>query len=629
MLLTVRKLLSNWVARVCFGLLVVVFVFWGVQNVFTMVSASTAIASVAGQAIDATAVQAAYQATLKHEQTGNSPPPDVATRQGYAEQAIEAAIEQKQLALEEQRLGVTVPDANITQALDAVPEFQSAGVFDKATFENVLAQNNVSATQFLTDERNVLTNQQFFGAVTAGAIAPTALAGQLFDYLAEQRQANLVFVPFGAQAVPPAPSDEVLQRYWRNNQQQFMSPEYRTVKIVVLSPFLLAPQEQVPDSQVQAVYARATGDQKVIALRSVQVITAPDTETAGKLVAAWNKGADWGAMQALATKLQANPVELDKASQAQIPAAPLAQAVFAAPLNVVVGPVQGPFGQYVFKVTDIENNGPDKAAMLAQLKQAIQGERARADVAQDANALQDALAAQTPLDQLPANPGFVAVQGTLDAKGNTPDGSRAPVPGAEDVRDAIVKAVFAATPGAAPQMLNGPGGTYFAVSVDKVTPSAVIPFAQAHAAVLAAWTTAQQAHEAETKAANLLQALNGGQNFQAAAAASGLQVSNPPPVSREEPKDSPQEGLSKILFAMTPGQPVMQKLNGAFLVAELASVTHPSPTEGLQNVKDYQELAASLNRGMQDDVLKSLLIGLGQRYPASQVNQQLLTQIYQ
>jgi hypothetical protein len=49
----------------------------------------------------------------------------------------------------------------------------------------------------------------------------------------------------------------------------------------------------------------------------------------------------------------------------------------------------------------------------------------------------------------------------------------------------------------------------------------------------------------------------------------------------------------------------------------------------LQNVKDYQELAASLNRGMQDDVLKSLLIGLGQRYPASQVNQQLLTQIYQ
>jgi peptidyl-prolyl cis-trans isomerase D len=627
MLLTVRKLLSNWVARVFFGLLVVVFVFWGVQNVFTMVSASTAIVSVDGQAVDATAVQAAYQAMLQHQQTGNAPPPDLATKQAYAQQAVQAAVEQKQLALAEQRIGVTVPDANITQALDAVPEFQNAGVFDKTVFENALAHNNVSVSQFLADERNVLANQQYTYAVMAGAASPAALTRQLFDYYAEQRQANIVFVPFSSQPVPAPPEDAVLQRYWRNNQPDFMSHEYRTVKIVVLSPFLLAPREPVSDAEVASVYARVAGDQPTVTpKRSVQVITAPDTASAEKLRAAWDKGADWGHMQALATKLQASPVELDQAAQAQIPTAALAQAVFAAPLNAVQGPVQGPFGQYVFKVTDIPSPGPDKAAQLAQLKQAIQGQRARAEVVQDANQLQDALAAQTPLDQLPANPGFVAVQGTLDAKGNTPDSMRAPVPGAEDLRDAIVQAIFAATPGAPAQMLNGPDGSYFAVSVDKVTPPAVIPFAQARNAVLAAWTNAQQAHEAEAKAAQMLQALNQGQDFAAAAAASGLQVTNPTPVTRNEPPDSPQAGLSKILFAMAPKQPMMQKLNGAFMVAALASVTHPPAS---QDPQDYQQLSAALDKGMQDDVVSSLLIGLGQRYPAGQVNKQLLAQIYQ
>jgi peptidyl-prolyl cis-trans isomerase D len=626
MLSAVRKLLSNWVARVFFGLLVVVFVFWGVQNVFTMVSASSALVTVAGAPVDAAAVAAGYQQALGLAEAGGQPAPDVAARQQMAERALATAEENQELKVAEQSLGVSVPDASLRQIIDAVPAFQLNGVFDKATFESVLAANNKSPADFLSATRDDLAKQQYLGAVDAGAVVPPALVRQLFDYIAEQRSAELAFIPYASQTPPAAPADAVLLRFWRNNQALFTLPEYRTVKIVVLSPQLLAPQEVVSDAQLEAIYDRAAGAAQPMPERSVQVITAKSADAAAKLVAAWNGGAGWAAMQTLAGKVNAQAVELDKTTQTQIPSQALAQAVFAAQQNVVSGPVQGPFGFYVFKVTDVSSTGPDKASALAGIKQAVQLNKAQADVAQDADNLQDALAAQTPLDQLPGNLGLTAVSGTMDANGHEPDGTRAPIPGDDGLRAAIVKAAFAATAGAPAQMMNGPAGTYFAVSVQSVTPPAVRPFAQAHDAVLAAWSGDQLAREAEVKAAAMLQAVNSGQNFQTAAAAAGVTVSDSGPLNRNEGPDSGQAGMAQVLFGMTPGQALMQKANGAFLVALLNPLVHPTPDQDPEIYKGVQTAAARL---MQSDIDDSLLLGLEQRYPPSKVNGTLLTQIYQ
>jgi peptidyl-prolyl cis-trans isomerase D len=83
MLAGFRKLLENWIARVFFGLLVVVFVFWGISNVVTLVGSSTDIAHVAGQPVDISLVQAEYQRELSQsEQKGT---PDLDTRRQIAD----------------------------------------------------------------------------------------------------------------------------------------------------------------------------------------------------------------------------------------------------------------------------------------------------------------------------------------------------------------------------------------------------------------------------------------------------------------------------------------------------------------------------------------------------------------
>lgn len=358
--------------------------------------------------------------------------------------------------------------------------------------------------------------------------------------------------------------------------------------------------------------------------RSVQVLTVGDLASSSRLEAAWKRGAGWDKIQAMAKKFGATSVELDQATQTQIPSTSLAQAVFAAAPGQVTGPVAGEMGMYVFKVIAQGQTGPDAATLRAQVTQQLQLQQAQADVAQDVDALQDALAGQTPLDQLPGNLGLTAVQGTLDASGTTPGGTAAPIPGGDALKDAIVKAVFAAHQGDPAQLINGPDGSYFAFTVDQVEPPALTPFAQVRDKVLAAWSNDAATREAEVKAAALFQAVQQGQNLDAAAAAAGLQVSTLQPVTRTD-QTGPNAPLVTLLFSLKQGQATMLQTGSGFTIAVLTQIM---PPDLAQHQADIQQIQQEITKALQNDLGESFLAGLQARDNVT-VNQKLLTQIYQ
>jgi peptidyl-prolyl cis-trans isomerase D len=624
MLSSIRKLLDNWVARVFFGGLIVVFVFWGISNVQSLVGSSTAVAHIGGKPVDLSEVQAEYQRELN--QAGQSGTPDLATRQQIAQNALVTVLRQHALSLIEDQLGIAAPDAALRARIYAIPAFQTNGVFDQAKFNLVLQQNDFSPDRFLNLERANLANAQLIEAVSAGAAPPQPLVDQIFAYVAQARTAETVNILTAAQPKPALPADAVLQRYWKNHPQAFTAPEYRTIKLVILSPQLLAANEPVNSAELAAAYAQAAAQDHTPASRSVQVVTASGAKTAAALTATWRAGADWKAMQAAANKAGATAVELDHAQANQIPSQVLSAAVFAAAPNVVSGPVQGPFGYFVFKVTAATAAGAPPLAQLApRLKQEIQLQKAQSDVNQDVNNVQDALAGQTPLDQLPGNLGLIALMGTVDAKGDALDGSPAPIPGGADLKAAIVKAVFAAHLGDAPQLLNGPGDSYFAFTISTITPPAVQPYDQVKAAVAAAWLADQVSREAEQKAANLLAAVNAGQSFDAAATAAGDSVAMTPPITRGTPPSGLPADMVPVLFTLKPGQATMAQTADGFIVAGLANVAQPTPANDPQDADGIEQ---ALTKSLQNDAAESFLSGLQARDNVK-IDPKLFAQIYQ
>jgi peptidyl-prolyl cis-trans isomerase D len=362
-----------------------------------------------------------------------------------------------------------------------------------------------------------------------------------------------------------------------------------------------------------------------VAQRSVQVLVVEDLAASSRLEAAWKHGASWAGMQAMAKQFGANAVELDHAQQSQIPSPSLGAAVFAAAPGQVVGPVAGPTGMFVFKVKDVSSSGPDPSVVKAQILQQFQLQKAQAAVAQDVDNLQDALAGQTPLDKLPGNLGLVALEGTLDANGNAQDGTPAPVPGGDALKAAIVKAAFAAPVNGPAQLMNGPDGSYFALTVDSVLPPALQPYAQARAKVLSAWTTQEISREAEADAAKLLAAVNGGQSLDAAASAAGDSVAMTPAITRNAPASGVVSDMVPVLFSLKLGQATMQQTDSGFVVAALTKIVQPTAA---QDPSDYAQVGQAMAKSLQNDVGESLLAGLQSRDKVA-VNQKLLAQIYQ
>ena len=616
--------MESWVARGFFALLVVVFVFWGISNVFTLTGSSTAVAVVAGKPVDVSVVQAGYQRALnQYEQQGQQPDP--ATRQQLAMQALSDAVRQAVLREAATQYGVGVPDVAVREVLDGIPAFQTNGSFDKTKFAQVLQQSGISQDEFIGQIKNEVMGRQLVTPVINGAAVPSAEAEPVFALLGAERTAALVQVPLNTQPVPPAPADAVLQRYWQNHQSQFTAPEYRQVQVVILSPALMAQQEQVPQAQVAAGVARVEAASPSVPVRSADVLSVQDLADASQLKAAWKQGASWVAIQRLATHYHAIPVPLVNMQQNQIPSQPLAQAVFSAPQGEVVGPIAGDLGMYLFKVTSIGTNGPDMGQVIAQVTQQLQLQMAQMAVAKNVDALQDALAGQTPFDQLPGNLGLVAVEGTLDASGLTPDGNPAPIPGGEDLRNAIVKAAFAAQTSQAPQLETAPDGSYYALAVQRIIPPAVQPFAQAKAKVLSVWQGAQQEREANVIAADMMHAVNTGTPLAKAAASAGLSVTQSSAyTSAAQPQDQPPQ-LVPVLFSLKQGEATMLDNGAGFTVVVLSNVQVPTPQS---DPAGYAQLQQSLNKSLQDDLEESFLAGL-QAQDKVTVNQKLLAQIYQ
>ncbi len=627
MLSAFRKLLDNWLVRGFFVLLIAVFVFWGISSAVTNIGGNNAIAKVGGVPLDPNAVQSEYQRELTayaQRSGGGQPTPEI--RAAIAQNALGQAIDRQAMALEVRRLGVTAPPAALRKQIFAMTAFQSpGGAFDKARFDQVLRQNNLNPNQFMADLASGVAASQVVEAITAGAKAPAPLIQQVFDYIGQARVASYVQLPFAAATPPPLPPAPTLRRFWRNHPDRFSTPALRQVQMVVLSPALIAPNMVVTPQEIAAAYAQDKDSFTTPASRSVEIITASDASSAAALQAQWSKGAAWAAMKQAADAATATAVTFNDATPDQFPSGRLAKAVFAATPGSIAGPVTGALGTYVFKVTKISGGAQPLAAVAGQLKNQIALRKARNRVDAAVTKVQDALSAATPLDKLPASLGLVAVEGALDAKGDTAEGKPAPIPGPPALRQAIISAAFAAQPGDAPRLKSAPDDSYYALSVLKEIPPALRPYQSVAPQVLADWTGAQVTHVQEVAAAGLLAAVKSGKTLEQAANAAGLPVSVSQPVIRTKPVADLPAKLVPILFSLKIGDPSMVETPQGFVVAVLKSVTDPKAGS---DEATKAKIAAALSSGMQTDTLQSFATALRARYPIT-VNRKILSQISQ
>ena len=618
MITAFRRYIETWPVRLFFALMVAAFVVWGVGDVVRLIGTKTWLAKVGGQTIEPQQFQPVFQRELAQAQRRLPPGQDMspAQRREVAMGALQGMIEQVAMTREEERLRVTVPDAALREAVFAMPAFRNkSGQFDRNALDSVLRANNMTEGEFLSLMRADLARMQIIDAVTAGAAPPDTLVRTMFAFETERRSADLVELPFAAAPAPPAPTEADLRRWYANHADAFRIPEFRRIKAVILSPETIAKSLDVPDSELRAWYDAHKAQFVEPARRSIQVAILPDQAKAQSLAAQWRGGADWAAVQKAAEAAGGSGVALDAATEQQIPDAALAKAAFATNPDGIAGPVQVALGWAVLRVTSA---APGHEQSFEQAKNEVRtrmlNEQATASLYDRAGKVDDLLGTGAGLDKLPANLGLAGVTGTLDAKGDTPDGTPAPLPGPPELRKAVVEAAFSHPPGPPSQLTEvqvpGAGSAFYAVEVEQVIPPSEKPFDQVKDQVAADWTREARVQEQEKVAAGMLAAVRGGETLADAAAKAGRSVRATPPVSRDSQSEQVPSQLQRVLFGLKPGEPTMVETPDAFLVAVLNKVETPDPKAEQARFDAVREV---LTRSTQTDLAQGFADALRAR----------------
>jgi peptidyl-prolyl cis-trans isomerase D len=623
-----RTLASTWLARIFFAALAAAFVGWGVSGkVGFGAPDATAVATVGGVRIPSATFEQQFRGALQRiaQQYPDPAQLPAALREQVAQETLARLIAQQAIDNEAKRLGMAAPDAAVQESIAATADFQGLnGKFDHDKYVQLLRENNLTPTLFQELIRQDISKNQLLQSIVAGAAPSDMLAKLFYDYYSETRFADMVQIPFAGHTPPADPGDTVLQRYYANNLKSYTAPEYRRIRAVILSPATIGRTLTISDTDLHAWYDAHKPDFSAPEQRSLQVITVGTEAAAQTLAAQWRGGATWDAMQAAAKAAHATASTLDQAARDGIPAPELAQAAFAAPLDTVEGPIKEPLGFQIVRVTAITPaKNPSFADLRDKARQALGEERAADLIDARAQKLQDLFAGGSHIDEVPADIGAAGVQGTLDAQGNTPDSTTAPIPATGDARSKIIADAFAAKKGETAQFTEGPNHVWYAIQVDDITPAAARPFATVRASVLADWQTAQIHHETETEAARLLATVKAGQTLTAAAWGSGRQVTRSAPVPRNRPPPDVPQQLAQILFTLKQGEPAMVQTPTGFMVATLAQVTHPDPAVDKTGMDQIRHGLSQALRDMTINTYANALMREAHPIPNEKLVQQL------
>jgi peptidyl-prolyl cis-trans isomerase D len=609
MITAFRRYLETWVVRGFFLIMVFAFISWGVGDVVRLIGAApTWVAKVGNQTIEGAQLQEAYQREMA-QMTRNMPSgqePSQELRSEVAHEALQRLITQAALNQELQRLRIVTPDQAVRQAVFAMPAFHGPnGQFDQQTFEAVLRNNGLNEPRFLDMVRGDLAQQQLLGTVSAGAAAPEVLLHKLFEAQFEKRSADMVEFPIAAAAPQPPPTEAVLQRWYDNHPDMYSAPELRRIKAIVLSPQALAKDIQITDADLQAAYQQHRSDYVKPEKRSAEVISVADETKAKALAATWQGGADWAAMQKAAQDAGGSAIELNDATQQQFPDPDLAREVFAATQDAVTTPAKGALGWHIVKVTKV-TPGSERSfdSVKDELRNDVLAAKA-ADIMYDrANKVDNVLGGGAGLDEMPSDLGLVGVAGTLDAAGNTAEGTPAPVPGPAELKAALIKAAFDTQKGDPPRLVevqtpSTGGSAYYALSVEDITPPAVKPFDAVKEQVTTDLTRDAQRHEQEQAAAKLLAAVKGGQPMADAAAVASVTVRRTPLVTRGSSAEGMPQQLEQPLFALKQGQPTMVETGEGFIVAIPAEIVETGPKA---DPTGYSQVRQAVTRSIGSDL---------------------------
>lgn len=620
MLDSFRNASKSWIIKLLFGLLVVSFLAWGVEDVVRggLFGRGPAI-KVGDREITAAEVMTEFKRDMDvlQPQFGGKLTTADARRLGLLDRTIETMVTRTLIDEAAYRLGLGTSDQAVVDKVAAEPSFRNeVGQFDRDLLRRALARAGWSEDEFMRQEKANIVRTQLAEALGGGVAAPGLLTDPLIRWNRETRVAETVSIKASAMPLPANPDATTLEAYYKANSTSFMAPEFRAVTALLLRSSDAGRGIEITDDMVAEAYKAREDEFHTPERRTLSQVVVADEGLAGKADEMVKAGKD---LTAIAKDLSASVVDLGAVEKGDLPDE-LVEPVFAAKQGSLTAPIKSALGWHVVKVIQV---APESVRSLDQVKEQLAkdllAEKSVDRLSELANQVEDALGGGATLEETATRFQLPLIRvAAMDAKGRSPAGKPiAEVPTSESFLDVA----FHTEQGTESQLTEIDNEGLFLLRVDSVTPPQPKALAEVRAEVLAAWQAGQRRDAAKELADKIVDKVKAGESLAKVAAAHALKVETTTPFTREGGDGIKlPPAIVSALFDGKPGATASAASRDGWMVAQLDKVIAFDPKADAKIAEQIrQRTTNAVAVDLVDQLIAALQADIGVKVDRSQL----------
>jgi len=383
MLQAIRDRMTGIVAFFILGLLAVPFMFFGVDQYFATVP-QDAVATVGESEITVNQFQREFQRyrAQQRENLGERYDDARASSPQARREFLESLINRELLAEYARTQQLAISSSAVADVIRGIQAFQVGGQFNPEVYRQQILASGQSVAAFERDLARDLQIQQLPQGVAGSTLVTEADVDRWLRIQNETRSVAMLTIESAAFRDQIEIAEEDIERFYQDNQDQFMRPERVTVQYAVLDTSDMAASIEIDEQELRQRY-EATQDRFMTAERRRAahiLLTADDGQDDAALQARAEElrqqlaeGADFAA---LAEQFSDDPVSAEQGGdlgwiEPDVMMPEFEQALFALEPGEISEPVQTEFGWHLIRLTDVE---PPRGQTFAEARSVIEDE---------------------------------------------------------------------------------------------------------------------------------------------------------------------------------------------------------------------------------------------------------------
>ena len=550
MLEAMRRGAQTVVAKLLFGILVFSFSIWGVADVFRGWGRGS-IATVGSTAITAEEFNRSFQQELdRFSREANQ---RITAEQGRAigidKRVLGQLVGGAAIETHAKDLGLALSDATLVKGVESDADFQRDGKFSKPEFDALLRQIGMSEQTFLSLRRKDELRRQIIASLVKAQTVPKPLFDLMHDYNQEKRVIEWIKIDPNEAVKVAEPDEAKLKEAYEADKAKYMTPEYRKVQVLTLTPEDFKKQFTFTDDEIAKAYEATKDTYNTPEERRIQQIAFKDKATAEAALKALNDGTKTFADVAKEAGAKDTDVDLGLIKKKSLIDPKVADVAFSLEKDKFSPAIEGRFATVIVRVTQIE---PGTNRTLAEVKDDVRdklaSDKASGGISAKHDEIEDARIAGKTLAEIGKEQKLPYKEvAAIDRQGQGADGKPAlEVPDLQKV----VGRVFAPDSGGDDSAIELLNDSYAWVNVISTEPPKQKAFDQVKDQVKANYMASERKKLIGELAKKLVEKLNSGQPFSALEAEAKNKPEKTDPITRKTIPQSISEAVVAQAFSL-------------------------------------------------------------------------------